>query len=137
MLLVTLGGERLKHEIDKVPLWRGNHVAVRQLIEDFATYLYLPRLKNEDVLYSAIRNGINILTWQTETFAYSAGWDDEKKRYQSINPSTQSYNFDSGKSLIVKPDIAAAQIEQERTKLEGASGGATQVIPQQPGHCLG
>ena len=69
MLLVTLGGERLKHEIDKVPLWRGNHVAVRQLVEDFATYLYLPRLKNEDVLYSAIRNGVNILTWQTETFA--------------------------------------------------------------------
>ena len=137
MLLVTLGGERLKHEIDKVPLWRGNHVTVRQLVEDFATYLYLPRLKNEDVLYSAIRNGVNILTWQTETFAYSAGWDDEKKRYQSINPSTQSYNFDSGKSLIVKPDIAAAQIEQERTKLEGASGGATQVIPQQPGTVWG
>ncbi len=133
MLLVTLGGERLRHEIDKVPLWRGNHVAVRQLIEDFATYLYLPRLKNEEVLYSAIRNGVNILTWQTETFAYSAGWDDEKKRYQSINPSTQSYNFDSGKSLIVKPDIAAAQIEQERTKSEGAGGSVTQVLPTQPG----
>ena len=134
MLLVTLGGERLRHEIDKVPLWRGNHVAVRQLVEDFATYLYLPRLKNEDVLYSAIRNGVNILTWQTETFAYSAGWDDEKKRYQSINPSTQSYNFDSAKSLIVKPDIAAAQIEQERKQNGAASGGVTYgTVPTQPG----
>jgi predicted AAA+ superfamily ATPase len=134
MLLVTLGGERLRHEIDKIPLWRGNHVPVKQLVEDFATYLYLPRLKDEEVLYSAIRTGVNFLTWQTETFAYSAGWDEEKKRYLNLNPSTQSYNFDSGKSLLVKPEIAAAQIEKDRTKYEGLSGDTAQeVTPLRPG----
>ncbi len=30
-------------ELDRVPLWRGSHVAVKQLIEDFGRYLYLPR----------------------------------------------------------------------------------------------
>ena len=29
-----------------VPLWRGDHVAVKQLVEDFARYLYLPRLED-------------------------------------------------------------------------------------------
>ncbi len=134
MLLVTLGGERLRHEIDKVPLWRGNHVPIKQLVEDFATYLYLPRLKDENVLHSAIRNGVNMINWEADSFAYTAGWDDSKKRYQNLNPSTQSYNFDSAKSLIVKPEIAAAQLEMEMKTSEPPTGGTTPaVISPQPG----
>ena len=46
-LLVTgLAGTRLRMELDRVPLWRGDHVAIKQLAEDFARYLYLPRLKD-------------------------------------------------------------------------------------------
>ena len=41
-LLTTLAGTLLRMEIDRVPLWRGNHVTVRQLVEDFACYPYLP-----------------------------------------------------------------------------------------------
>lgn len=134
MLLVTLGGERLRHEIDKIPLWRGNHVAIKQLAEDFATYLYLPRLKDEEVLFNAIRNGVNILTWQTDTFAYSAGWDDEKQRYQNLNPQTSSFAFESGKSLIVKPDIAYTQMENEKAAPYSAGAATTQGAgPTQPG----
>ena len=33
-----------------MPLWRGDHVAVKQLVEDFARYLYLPRLAEPAVL---------------------------------------------------------------------------------------
>jgi hypothetical protein len=55
MLLTEMGGVRLRLELDRIPLWRGDHVSIRQLIEDFATYLYLPRLKDEDVLISAIK----------------------------------------------------------------------------------
>ena len=50
-----------------VPLWRGDHVAVKQLVEDFARYLYLPRLKDPEVLVGAIRDGVGLLTWQAET----------------------------------------------------------------------
>jgi hypothetical protein len=31
-------------ELDRAPLWRGDHVEIRQLVEDFARYLDLPRL---------------------------------------------------------------------------------------------
>ena len=58
LLITALAGTRLKMELDRVPLWRGDHVAVRQLAEDFARYLYLPRLVDAAVLRRAIENGL-------------------------------------------------------------------------------
>jgi hypothetical protein len=45
LYLTSFAPTRLKHGTRPVPLWRGEHVAVKQLVEDFARYLYLPRLK--------------------------------------------------------------------------------------------
>ena len=49
--------------------WRGDHVAVKQLIEDFARYLYLPRLREPEVLLGAVKDGIALLTWEQDSFA--------------------------------------------------------------------
>ena len=68
-LLVTgFAATRLRMELDRVPLWRGDHVAVKQLVEDFARYVYLPRLKDPAVLVGAIRDGAGLLTWEEESF---------------------------------------------------------------------
>jgi hypothetical protein len=51
LYLTSFAPTRLKMELDRVPLWRGDRkesVAVKQLVEDFARYLYLPRLKDPD-----------------------------------------------------------------------------------------
>jgi hypothetical protein len=40
----------LRMELDSVPLWRGEHVALKQLADYFAEYLYLPRLRDSSVL---------------------------------------------------------------------------------------
>jgi len=61
-LVTSLAGTLLRMELDKVPLWRGNHVSVKQLAEDFARYPYLPRLKDPSVLVGAIRDGLGLLT---------------------------------------------------------------------------
>src|ERR1700730_7785347 len=45
LLLTGFAATRLRMELDRVPLWRGDHVPIKQLVEDFARYLYLPRLK--------------------------------------------------------------------------------------------
>ena len=45
LLAVNWGGSLLRMDVDKVPLWRGNHVPVKQLAEDIARYVYLTRLK--------------------------------------------------------------------------------------------
>ena len=36
---IVLDGAWRRLELDRVPLWRGDHVALRQVAEDFARYL--------------------------------------------------------------------------------------------------
>jgi hypothetical protein len=57
-----MAGAVLRFEIDQVPLWRGNHVGVKLLVDDFAKCLYLPRVKNAQVILDAIQDGVGRLT---------------------------------------------------------------------------
>ncbi|HJY79474.1 MAG TPA: AAA+ family ATPase, partial [Candidatus Binatia bacterium] len=84
LLVTQFAGTRLRLELDRVPLWRGNHVGLKQLAEDFARYLYLPRLKDSEVLLAAVRDGLGLITWQQESFAYADGWDADKSRYRGL-----------------------------------------------------
>jgi hypothetical protein len=61
LLVAGFAASRLRLELDQVPLWRGDHVAIKQLVEDFARYIYLPRLKESSVLLGAIRDGLGLL----------------------------------------------------------------------------
>ena len=76
LLLTGFAATRLRMELDRVPLWRGDHVAIKQLAEDFARYLYLPRLKDSSVLVGAIRDGFALLTWEQESFAFADSFDE-------------------------------------------------------------
>jgi predicted AAA+ superfamily ATPase len=71
LLVVNFAASRLRMEMDRVPLWRGDHVAIRQLVEDFGRYLYLPRLQTSAVVLNAIRAGLSLLTWEHDAFAYA------------------------------------------------------------------
>ncbi len=127
LLMTQLGGIRLRHELDRVPLWRGDHVGVKQLAEDVARYLYLPRLKDEDVLVAAIRDGVGQLTWKTDTFAYAEGWDEQRKRYKGLRTGANVRVLIDEQSLIVKPDVAARQIEADTTQPTPPPGGTGQM----------
>jgi hypothetical protein len=81
---------RLRMELDRVPLWRGNHVAVKQLVEDFARYLYLPRLKDSSVLLDAIRDGVNAAHLAQDSFAFADSFDDAAGRYQGLRGGAHS-----------------------------------------------
>jgi len=115
-------------ELDRVPLWRGNHVQVKQLVEDFARYLYLPRLKNSNVLLNAISEGLNLLTWTQDSFAFADSFDEVAGRYQGLRGGTMVSVADAHASeLLVKPDVAAAQLDAERAAVVpgGQSGTGT------------
>jgi len=58
LLVSRFAGTRLRMELDRVPLWRGDHVEIRQLVEDFARYNYLPRLVGPNVLIGAACDGV-------------------------------------------------------------------------------
>lgn len=114
LLITSFAASRLRMELDRVPLWRGGHVAIRQIVEDFARYLYLPRLQCPEVLIEAIRNGLGLLTWEQDTFAYAESYDETNGRYRGLRAAQQVMIQDSNApGLLVKPDIARRQLEAE------------------------
>ena len=114
LLLTGFAATRLRMELDRIPLWRGDHVAVKQLAEDFARYLYLPRLKDSNVLLGAIRDGISLLTWEQDSFAFADSFDEAAKRYQGLRSSqTISLSDATSTSLLVKSDVARKQMDAE------------------------
>jgi len=111
LLVTSLGSTILRKHLDEVPLWRGDHVAVTQLVEDFARYLYLPRLAGPEVLIQAIRDGVALLTWQAETFAYAEGHDEGTGRYPGLRGGQVVSLSAEGAGLLVKPDVARRQMD--------------------------
>jgi hypothetical protein len=113
LLVVSFAASRLRMEMDRVPLWRGNHVAIRQLVEDFGRYLYLPRLQTTDVLMNAIRSGLALLTWEQDGFAYAESHDDSADRYRGLRSGAQITVTRDDTGVIVRPEVARRQIDKE------------------------
>ncbi|MBP7951461.1 MAG: DUF499 domain-containing protein [Verrucomicrobiales bacterium] len=139
LLVTALAGTRLRLEMDNVPLWRGDHVSIKQLIEDFGRYTYLPRLRDSLVLIQAIREGLSLLMWPQESFAFAEGYDEATGRYLGLRSGQNiAISEDSLFGLLVKPDAALRQMEADKpsqvTPNIGDSGtsGETSPTPSNP-----
>lgn len=124
LLFTQLAGTLLRLELDRVPLWDGDHVGLKQLASYFAKYLYLPRLRDSDVLLASIRDGLQLLTWRQETFAYADAWDASQKRYRGLRAGNVGEISLAGDAVLVKPDVAVRQMEEDAPKQPGPSTGA-------------
>lgn len=114
-LRTKLAGTLLRMELDRIPLWRGNHVEIRQLVQDFARYLYLPRLKNPSVLIEAVKDGVALLSWEHDSFAYADSFDQSMQRYRGLRVNHSIALSDTDPSgLLVKPEVAKRQLEEEK-----------------------
>ena len=118
LYLTSFAPTRLKMELDRVPLWRGDRkesVAVKQLVEDFARYLYLPRLKDPIVLLNAISDGVNLMLWSQDAFGFADSYDETAGRYLGLRGGTLVNLADPhSPGLVVRPDVANRQLEAER-----------------------
>jgi hypothetical protein len=85
LLITNLASSRLPMELDRVPLWRGDNVPTRQVIDDFARYLYLPRVQAPEILARAIVDGVQLLTWSKDSFAYADSFDEKEGRYGNVS----------------------------------------------------
>jgi hypothetical protein len=131
LLVPVLAGTRLKMDLDRVPLWRGDHVSVRQLAEDFARYLYLPRLIESAVLRRAIEDGLGLLTWASDSFAYADSYDEATGRYRGLRGGQRIAIADADAGLLVRPDVARKQMEDEASPAPTTS--PTPSPDQEPG----
>jgi hypothetical protein len=123
-LITQYGWANLRLELDRIPLWRGDHVTLRQLWDDFAQYLYLPRLRDSEVLLLAVQEGVARMLWESESFAYAERWDDDRGRYLGLRAGEIGSVLLEGGTVVVKPEAARRQIDADeavRRQREGAS----------------
>ncbi len=121
----------LRINLDRIPLWRGNNVPVRQLREDFAKYLYLPKLSSAHLLQQAIESGLCLVSWQKDSFAFAESFDEENQRYRGLRVGTSFMVALDGNGLLVKSDIAESQLLKERAEAETPRG-ADKTYPPPP-----
>jgi hypothetical protein len=106
-------------------LWRGNHVAINQIVEDFARYLYLPRLTDSHVLINSITDGCKLLTWEQDSFGFADSYDESESRYKGLRGGQMISLVDSdSQGLLVVASVARKQLDNETAK--------TRVDPEKP-----
>ncbi len=123
-LLASFAPSRLRIELDRVPLWRAERdVSVKQLVEDFARYLYLPRLRDSSVLLRAISEGLALLTWQEDSFAYADSYDSETGRYRGLRAAQAVGSLEAdSQGVLVRPEVARTQLAEETAPAGKGSG---------------
>lgn len=108
----------LRMALDRIPLWKGNHIAASELWELLARYVYLPRLASREVLYQAIESGPHQLLWDDEGFGLAERYDAVDQRYLGLRgPNAQPAQqlLITGGTLLVRPPAAKEQIERDAT----------------------
>lgn len=114
----------LRMELDRW-LWREqDYIAIKKLWDYLCSYCYLPRLRDENVLLAAIKEGLG----SQEYFAYAKGVTDEGK-YLGLSLGDGKINPDLN-GFLVKPEIAARQLASSTIKVpqeESVSNGSRPV----------
>lgn len=101
----------LRMELDRY-LWKDtDKIGLKQLWEYMAQYPYLPRLRDQEVLAEAIRQGVGSLTWK-DFFAYASARREDGYYIGLVAGAYPAVIFD-GVSLLVKPEVAQSQREAE------------------------
>jgi len=90
-----------------------------------ARYLYLPRVRDADAVLGAIHDGLQQLTWQTDTFAYAESWDEARGRYLGLRSGQATRVLADGGALLVRPEVAAAQMAADQQQAQAATGGVS------------
>jgi hypothetical protein len=77
------------------------------------------------VLIEAIREGVKLLTWQLETFAYAENFDEHTTRYRGLRGGQVVSLTRDGAGVLVKPDVARRQMNAEAPGTTPSTGGGT------------
>lgn len=107
-LLVELGPSRLDRDLQKY-IWNDKlHLSLKDLREYLNRYVYLPRLKGQDVLVKAVHAAVSGML--PGPFAYAERWDEKSDTYLGlvIERAVNAMVVIDSDSVIVKPGVAEA-----------------------------
>ncbi len=101
----------LRQQIDRLKLWdKQPHVQLDTLCGYFTQYLYMPRVRDHDVIRTAVGQLTDVLLAEQDGFAYADGIDDGRYRGLAI---TEPPSIVSPTGLVVDPLVANKQIADE------------------------
>ena len=96
----------LKKLLDDL-LWQENdHVSLRKVWEDLTKYLYMHRLRDEQVLLETVRQGAR----SRDFFGYAQGVEDNGKYLGLVFGDLPPSVVADGSSVLVRPEVAARQV---------------------------
>ena len=65
-------------------------------------------------MLGAVREGLGLLTWEKDSFAYADSYDEGAGRYRGLRGGQQVFSIDADSpGLLVKSEIARKQIDAE------------------------
>jgi hypothetical protein len=74
-----------------------------------------------DVIVRAIQDGVASTTWASDGFGFADAYDEEAQRYRGLKGGVQLNVIDADSpGLVVKPDVAEAQIAKDKAAAPGA-----------------
>jgi predicted AAA+ superfamily ATPase len=115
-LYVEIGASRIRRNLDNF-LWSNrDSVSVQELVDWCRKYLYLPRLSSDDVIFNGLTNAQASLQGES-TFYLAEGFDEATGRFIGLKPQGQLQSAATMRMLIVKNEVAEAQIEADRQKV--------------------
>lgn len=100
------------------PLWPDDrpHLDVAEVAEWFATYVYLPKLRDRVVLDGAIRDAVAKLD---PAFALAMAFDPASGRYQDLTWARMPPEVMPSTAVLVRASVAQAQLEADAPKQGG------------------
>ncbi len=107
-LLTELGPARLDRDLQKY-IWNDKpHLSLKDLREYLNCYIYLPRLKGQDVLVKAVQAAVSGML--PGPFAYAERWDEKSDTYLglAIERAVNAVVVIDSDSVIVTPAVAEA-----------------------------
>ena len=122
-MLTELGPARLDRDLQKY-IWNGKpHLSLKDLREYLNRSIYLPRLKNQEVLIKAVQAAVSGML--PGPFAYAERWDEKTDTYLglAIDRAGHAAVVIDSDSVIVKPDVAEAQQASSRSAWPGRLAG--------------
>ncbi len=112
-LYVEIGASRIRRNLDNF-LWPNrDSISVQELVTWCHKYLYLPRLSSDAVILNGLTNPQASLQGDA-TFHLADSFDEASGRYLGIKPQGQFQSAATMRMLIVKDEVALAQIEAEQ-----------------------
>jgi hypothetical protein len=127
MLRIVQGPQNIRLNLDQQlsSVWSSGHIAVGKLWEYYCQYPYLPRLAERPVLENGILAVFSQAIWDHDGFAVASGYDERSGQYLGLRiPNEDSPPQITDTTLLVRPDRAIAQREQERAEQEAARAAA-------------